>query len=174
MSSTGLALSSIEPLHRNGARTASSKPRGTSRRSATKRTWPQNREDLEVLFPEPGRLEFRSESRFSTWNNDRCRRFIELSLGIREVREVEIDTFNQTASVVYRYNGSSAEAVRRMARIYRGDLAPDSRPTLSVDLLRALPKSQPTLRPSATARSSARGNCAWSCPAGSGCATRSF
>ena len=146
MPSTGLALVTLDPPHQNGVRKELPKATVASRRPATKRARPPKRDDLQVLFPGPGRLEFRSESRFSTWNNDRCRKFIELSLGIHEVREVEIDTFHCMAAVVYRHGGESSLVVRKMARVYRGDLAPDSQPTLSTELLRALPRSQPTLR----------------------------
>ena len=110
MSSTGLALPSLEPPHLNGARKAYSPTRVPQRRAP-------KREDLQVLFPEPGRLEFRSESRFRNWNNPRCHQFIELSLGIHEVREVEIDTFHQTATVVYRPGEDSTQVIRKMARI---------------------------------------------------------
>ncbi|MCE0496696.1 MAG: heavy metal translocating P-type ATPase [Methylacidiphilales bacterium] len=146
MSSPETALATLEPPRQNGSYNGSSKARLKVLRPVAKRKRPRLRDDLQVLFPGPGRLEFRSESRFSTWNNNRCRQFIELSLGIHEVREVEIDSFNRTAAVVYRHGGNSSQVVRKIARIYRGDLAPDSRPTLSPELLRALPKSQPTLR----------------------------
>lgn len=146
MSSTTMALARVEPVHLNGARNGSSKTRLKVLRSPGRKKRPRGREDLELLFPEPGRLQFRSNSRFSTWNNSRCHEFIELSFGIREVREIEIDTYNRTAEVLYRSSGIPSETVRKMARIYRGELAPDSRPTLSAELLRALPKSQPNLR----------------------------
>jgi len=146
MSLPETALAPLELPHQNGVYPDLSKASLKGLRPVTKRKRPPVRDDLQVLFPEPGRLEFRSESRFSTWNNARCRQFIELSLGVREVREVEIDTFNRTATVVYRHAGDLSPVVRKMARIYRGDLAPDSHPTLSPELLRALPKSQPTLR----------------------------
>ena len=146
MSSTKTALARVEPVHLNGARNGSAKARLKVVRSPGRPKRLRQQDDLELLFPEPGRLQFRSDSRFSTWNNPRCREFIELSFGIREVREIEIDTYNRTAEVLYRSSGIPSETVRKMARIYRGDLAPDSKPTLSVELLRALPKSQPNLR----------------------------
>src|SRR5580658_8721406 len=124
MSSPETVLAPLEPTHRNGVAHVPPKARLKVLRPVAGRKRLRAEEDLEVLFPEPGRLEFRSESRFSTWNNDRCRQFIELSLGIREVREVEIDTFNRTAAVVYRHTGDSSHVVRKMAQVYRGDLAP--------------------------------------------------
>lgn len=141
--STEMVLAEIEAPHQNGVSNGIS---AAPPRRATKKKSTRLRDDLEVLFPEPGRLEFRSEKRFSTWNNNRCHRFIELSFGIREVREVEVDSFHRSATVLYRYAETPAQVLRKMAQIYRGNLEPDSRPTLSPELLQALPKSQPTLR----------------------------
>ena len=149
MSSTATALVTLDrvPANGNGVHPRALKPRLKILRPIVAKRKPSRvYDDLEVLFPEPGRLEFRSASRFSNWNNDRCRRFVELSFGIREVREVEIDTHHRSATVLYRHAGNSPLVLRKMAQVFRGDLAPDSNPTLSVDLLRALPKSQPTLR----------------------------
>jgi Cu2+-exporting ATPase len=99
-----------------------------------------------ISFPEPGRVEFHCKNRFSQWDSARSREFIELSLGIREVREVEIDSVNHTAAVIYRQAPDAPPVVRKIAQVYRGDIAPDFRPTFSPELLRALPKTQPCLR----------------------------
>jgi Cu2+-exporting ATPase len=146
MPSTKVALVPLEPARQNGVHPHPAKLRLKVLRPSRSRKRSRAKDDMEVLFPEPGRLQFRSDNRFSTWNNSHCREFIELSLGVREVREVEIDTFNRTAAVLYRYAGNPAPVIRKMAQVYQGALEPDSRPTLSVELLRALPKTQPNLR----------------------------
>ncbi len=103
-------------------------------------------EGARVVLPEAGRLEIESEACFSAWDHPRCREFIELSLGIREVREVEIDLFTKTAIVHYRGGTDPARVLRRIARVYRGEAVPDLRPVLSPELVEALPKTLPRLR----------------------------
>ena len=146
MASSDTALATVTPAQRNGKPKRHATPRLTILPPVTRRKGRRLGEDLELVSSEPGRLEFRSEIRFSNWSNNHCREFIERSLGIREVREVEIDTFNRTASVCYRHGGEPAPVARKMAKVYCGEIEPDSHPVLSPELLRSLPKSQPNLR----------------------------
>ena len=128
--------------HRNGSLTRAKKRRAPA---PAKRARNGHQPKLTVSFPEPGRLTFHSEDWFSCWSKPRCREFIGLSLGIHEVKEVEIDTFSRTATVAYR-PGTTGKLLEKITHIYQGHREPDSRPTFSPELLRALPKSQPMLR----------------------------
>ncbi len=130
----GVSSPALVALPKRSVRLASSRRKG----------W--DRDDLQVSFPEAGRLELRSKSRFNCWHDTRCREFFELSLGIREVREVEIDSVNHMAAVVYREAAGSSSVVRKIAQVYRGEIEPDTYPTFSPELLRSLPKTQPRLR----------------------------
>ncbi len=102
--------------------------------------------DVAVSFTEPGRIVFHSPARFSAWNTAHAREFVELSLGIKEVCEVEIDTVSGSAILGYEGNGNTPAVLRKIAKVYQGELAPDGRPTFSPETFKALPKTQPRLR----------------------------
>jgi hypothetical protein len=70
---------------------------GQSRQPRT--VW--HKQDLSVPVIEPNRVVFHSESRFRSWRNAVCLKFLEQSFGIPEVREVEIDTLIRTATLSF-------------------------------------------------------------------------
>lgn len=102
--------------------------------------------DFTIEVPEPNRIELHNEAIFSDWNQESCRQFIELSLGIKEVEEVEIDPFRSTAIVILKRVTEPTRLLRKVAAIYKGTRKPDLYPSLSEEMLRALPASLPRLR----------------------------
>ncbi|MBV8329494.1 MAG: heavy metal translocating P-type ATPase [Verrucomicrobia bacterium] len=102
--------------------------------------------DLSVPIIEPNRVVFHSESRFGSWRNAISRKFLEQSFGIREVREVEIDTLGCTATLSFDAGGNPKRVLRKIARVYRGEQALELNPTFPADIFRVLPKTLPRLR----------------------------
>jgi hypothetical protein len=115
---------------------------GQSRQPRT--VW--QKQDLSVPVIEPNRVVFHSESRFRSWRNAVSRKFLEQSFGIREVREVEIDTLSRTATLSFQAGGNPKRVLGKIARVYRGEQALELNPTFSADIFRVLPKTLPRLR----------------------------
>jgi heavy metal translocating P-type ATPase len=92
--------------------------------------------ELSVSFPEANRIIFCGPTYFASWESDTTRKFAELSLGIREVRELEIDTINKTATLSLAENGK--KVLRKIVQIYRGERRPDLAVTYSPKLRRVL------------------------------------
>ena len=99
-----------------------------------------------VTFPEPGKIVFHDPSQFHQWSTSATREFVEQSLGIREVREVEIDTLTATATLTYHANGNTPQVMRKIAGVYRGEVPLDAQPTFAAESFEALPKTPPRLR----------------------------
>src|SRR5271166_5893240 len=74
-------------------------PMGKGQPRQTRTVW--QRPDLSVSIIQPNRVVFHSQSRFGSWRNAVSRKFLEQSFGIREVREVEIDTLSRTATLSF-------------------------------------------------------------------------
>ncbi len=104
------------------------------------------RPDLSVSVIEPNRIVFHSQSRFGSWRSAVSRKFIEQSLGIREVREVEIDTLRRTATLWFEARGNTKLVLGKIARVYQGEQALELHPTFPADILRVLPKTLYRLR----------------------------
>jgi heavy metal translocating P-type ATPase len=102
-----------------------------------------NRE-LSVSFSEPNRVIFYSPSHFASWESDLTREFAELSLGIREVRELEVDTVSKTATLSLSDTGK--KVLRKIVSVYRGERAPDLSVTYSAKLIRILSRKIPRVR----------------------------
>ena len=100
--------------------------------------------ELWVSFPEANRITFYSPTYFASWESGITRKFAELSLGMREVREVEIDTINKTATLSLIENRK--KVLRKMVEVYRGERSPDLSVTYSPKLIRVLPGKIPRVR----------------------------
>ncbi|MBV8968628.1 MAG: heavy metal translocating P-type ATPase, partial [Verrucomicrobia bacterium] len=83
---------------------------------------------------------------FGSWRNFFSRKFLEQTLGVPEVREVEIDTLTRTATLSFEARGNTKRVLGKIARVYRGEQAPDINPTFPEDIFRALPKTLSRLR----------------------------
>ena len=101
-------------------------------------------DELSVSFPEPNRIIFYGPSYFASWESVISRRFAELSLGIREVRELEIDTINKTATLSLVDNGK--KVLRKIVEVYRGNRRPDLTVAYSPKLVRVVPRKVPRVR----------------------------
>jgi hypothetical protein len=101
-------------------------------------------DELSVSFPEPNRIMFYGPGYFGSWESGVSRRFAELSLGIREVRELEIDTINKTASLSLVENGR--KVLRKIVEIYRGNRDPDFSVAYSPKLTRVFSSKIPRVR----------------------------
>lgn len=104
------------------------------------------RPDLSVSIIQPNRVVFHSQSRFGSWRNAVSRKFLERSFGIPEVREVEIDTLSQTATLSFEACGNTKLVLGKIARVYQGEQPPELYPTFPVDMVRVLPKTLQRLR----------------------------
>ena len=104
------------------------------------------KDDLTVTFPQSGQIAFHSVKRFSGWSNNTAREFVEQSMGIKEVREVEIDSVAKCALVSYDGNGNSRAVLKKIAGVYRGEIPLDGQPVFDLEAFKALPKTQPRLR----------------------------
>ena len=102
--------------------------------------------DLSVSIDQPNRVVFRSWSRFGSWRSAVSRKFLERSFGIPEVREVEIDTLNRTATLSYEANGNTKRVLGKIARVYQDEQAVELHPRFPEDILRVLPKTLCRLR----------------------------
>ena len=100
--------------------------------------------ELSVSFPEANRITFYSPAYFSSWESGITRKFAELSLGIREVTELEIDTINKRATLSLADNGK--KVLRKLVAVYRGERGPDLSVTYSPKLVRILPGKIPRVR----------------------------
>jgi len=107
---------------------------------------PWRRADLSVSLPQPGRIVFHSVSRFAVWRSALCLEFVERCFGVPEVSEVEIDTTERTATLVFEARGNTKEVLGKIARLFQGQAEPEASATFSPGLLRALPKYLPRLR----------------------------
>jgi Cu2+-exporting ATPase len=103
-------------------------------------------QDLQVTFPEEGKIVFHSPSRFGTWAYDWIREFIELSFALPEVYQVEIDTLNRAALLHYRSKEEDSSLVVRLAALFRGEQQPQFQPSFSREAFLAIPRSQAHLR----------------------------
>jgi heavy metal translocating P-type ATPase len=101
-------------------------------------------DDLSVSFPEANRIIFYGPSYFASWESGISRRFAELSLGIREVRELEIDTINKTATLSLVDNGK--KVLRKIVEVYRGNRGPDFSVAYSPKLTRVVSRKIPRVR----------------------------
>ncbi|MBV8967908.1 MAG: hypothetical protein JO331_02470, partial [Verrucomicrobia bacterium] len=102
--------------------------------------------DVSVSIIESNRVVLHSENRFGSWRNFFSRKFLEQTLGVPEVREVEIDTLTRTATLSFAARGNTKRVLGKIARVYRGEQAPDINPTFPEDIFRALPKTLSRLR----------------------------
>ena len=102
--------------------------------------------DLEISFPEPGKVEFHSPGRFHSWTTEWVRKFIEAAFSLPEVNEVEVDTFTEAATLTYDLNKSGSVLLQELAGVFRGDAKPGNQPFLPADVFRAIPKTLPRLR----------------------------
>ncbi len=102
--------------------------------------------DFSVTFPEDHRVSFHSGHRFSSWRSQFSREFITRCFSALEVREVEIDTVARTAELLLHPSSHPPDVARKLAKIFRGEVAPDISPVFCAHLQRALPKTQPRLR----------------------------
>jgi len=100
--------------------------------------------DLSVSFCEPNRIVFYSPAHFASWESCVTRNFAELSLGIREVREIEIDTFSKTATLSVSKTGK--KVLRKIADVYQGERAPDILVNYSPKLVRILSRQISRIR----------------------------
>lgn len=103
-----------------------------------------NGRELSVSLPEPNRIVFYSPSHFASWESAITRKFAELSLGIREVREIEIDTYSKTATLSVTNTGK--RVLRKIADVYRGERAPDLLVNYSPKLVRILSRQISRIR----------------------------
>ena len=106
----------------------------------------RTRETWSVTFPEPGRVRLQCPQAFASWHGADSRSFIEASLGVAEVREVEIDTQGRAATLSFETVGNAKAIIRKIAGVYRGEFPPDGQPKLYPEALRAWPRSQSRLR----------------------------
>jgi heavy metal translocating P-type ATPase len=102
--------------------------------------------DLDISFPQVGKIAFHSPSRFSSWTRESVRRFVEISFGLSEIFEVEVDPFLRTATLTYHPSGGATSVMSKVSRLYRGDAPADASASFSRELFRAIPKTQPRLR----------------------------
>jgi len=102
--------------------------------------------DITLSFPRHGEMVFHSPSQFSSCRSELCRGFIERSFGVREVQEVEIDAMAGKATVQFLANGNRKEVVQKIARIFRGEQAPDFDVSFSPEAQRVIPRNQVCLR----------------------------
>jgi heavy metal translocating P-type ATPase len=93
---------------------------------------------VKVSLAEPNQIVFWSPRQFGSWQSRTARQFAELTLGIREVRAVELDTVSKTATVCLSENGR--EVLQKIASVYRGETGPDFSVAYSPKLLNTLPK----------------------------------
>jgi heavy metal translocating P-type ATPase len=100
--------------------------------------------ELSVSLCEPNRIVFYSPAHFASWESAITRNFAELSLGIREVREIEIDTFSKTATVSVIKTGK--KVLRKIADVYQGERAPDLLVNYSPKLARILSRQVSRIR----------------------------
>ncbi|HEY4814132.1 MAG TPA: hypothetical protein VIH58_05605, partial [Chthoniobacterales bacterium] len=100
--------------------------------------------ELSASFPESNRIIFYGPTYFASWESDITRKFAELSLGIREVRELEIDTINKTATLSLAENGK--KVLRKIVQVYRGKRRPDLSVTYSPQLIQVLSTKIPRVR----------------------------
>jgi heavy metal translocating P-type ATPase len=100
--------------------------------------------ELSASVPESNRIIFYGPTYFASWESDITRNFAELSLGIREVRELEIDTINKTATLSLAENGK--KVLRKIVQVYRGERRPDLSVTYSPQLIRVLSTKIPRVR----------------------------
>jgi heavy metal translocating P-type ATPase len=100
--------------------------------------------ELSASFPEANRIIFYSPTYFASWESETTRRFAELSLGIREVRELEIDTINKTATLSLAHN--QRKVIKKIVEVYRGKRGPDLSVTYSPTVIRVLSKKLPRVR----------------------------
>jgi Cu2+-exporting ATPase len=119
-------------------------PAGNAHPRQSRSVWQKS--DLSVPTIEPNRVVFHSQSRFGSWRNSVTRKFLEQSFGIPEVREVEIDTLSRTATLSFRARGNTKLVLGKIARVYRGEQAPEIHPTFPADIFRVLPKTLCRLR----------------------------
>jgi hypothetical protein len=112
--------------------------------SAEKPRSPESR--FVISFPEENRVLFHNAHRFSTWRSDFSRDFIVRCFGADEVRQVEIDTVGKNTELVLKGSADRIAVVRKLAKIFRGEIEPDLSPIFTADLHRGLPKTQPRLR----------------------------
>ena len=104
----------------------------------------QGSTELAISFPEANRITFYSPTYFSSWESGITRKFAELSLGIREVRELEIDTINNKATLSLADDGK--KVLRKLIAVYRGEKGPDLCVTCSPKLVRILSGKIPRIR----------------------------
>ena len=97
-----------------------------------------------ISFPEANRITFYGPAYFSSWESGTTRKFAELSLGIREVRELEIDTINNRATLSLADDGK--KVLRKLIAVYRGERGPDLSVTYSPKLVRILSRKIPRIR----------------------------
>ncbi len=100
--------------------------------------------ELSVSFCEPNRIVFYSPAHFGSWESAVTRNFAELSLGIREIREIEIDTLSKTATLSVIKAGK--KVLRKIADVYRGERAPDLLVNYSPKLVRILSRQISRIR----------------------------
>ena len=100
--------------------------------------------ELSVSLCEPNRIVFYSPAHFASWESAITRNFAELSLGIREVREIEVDTFSKTATVSVIKTGK--KVLRKIADVYQGERAPDLLVSYSPKLARILSRQVSRIR----------------------------
>jgi P-type E1-E2 ATPase len=101
-------------------------------------------DELSVSFPEPNRIIFYGPGYFTSWESGISRKFAELSLGIREVRELEIDTINKTVTLSLVENGK--KVLRKIVEVYRGNRRPDLSVAYSHKLTRVVSSKIPRVR----------------------------
>jgi len=106
--------------------------------------WADAASELSVSFSEPNRIVFYSPAFFTSWESDLTRRFAELSLGIREVRELEIDTVSKTATLSLADTGR--KVLRKIVGVYRGERPPDLSVSYAPKLIRVLSRKIPRVR----------------------------
>ena len=106
----------------------------------------RSRQVWSITFPGPGQVRLHCPQAFASWHGAASREFIEATLGVAEVRDVEIDTLAHTATLGFEAHGNVPAVIRKIAGVYRGDFPPDGQPQLAPEVLRAWPRSQPRLR----------------------------
>ena len=102
--------------------------------------------DIEISWEIAGEIQFRSRSRFATWQNEWVRQFVETSFTVRAVHSVEVDPFFFEARVYHDESDAPKVVLQKLARVFRGLDVPETLATFSTETFQALPPGLPRLR----------------------------